>query len=160
MQFVFPLKFSQNPHLLEKLFATKGTTLVEASPRDCLWGIGLEAKNPKAQDRRNWRGKNLLGNILTEVCCELLEKKGAAVIPEKEEESVVVKRLSASEAKTTEPAEKIQKMDTFFYFEGKDSPFSLFHPSEFTVDGVKYSCGEQYMMHQKACKFNQTSVCN
>lgn len=65
-------KFTQNADLLEKLLATKGTTLVEASPYDRIWGIGLGADNPRAKDPAQWRGKNLLGQILTELRDELL----------------------------------------------------------------------------------------
>ena len=36
--------------------------------------------------------------------------------------------------------------------------FSQFHPSEFTIDGVKYSCCEQYMMHQKAILFKDNEM--
>lgn len=60
-------KFSQNPKLCEKLVATKGTTLVEASPVDRIWGIGLSEDNPDALDRTKWRGKNWLGETLTKV---------------------------------------------------------------------------------------------
>ena len=74
------LQFSQNAELKEALFATRGTTLVEAAPRDTIWGIGLGAKNPKARNRQEWRGKNWLGQILTEVREELMakEKSGAS----------------------------------------------------------------------------------
>ena len=65
-------KFTQNPAFLEKLLATKGTTLVEASPRDRVWGIGMGAKNPLAQDRKNWRGRNQLGEVLTRVREQIL----------------------------------------------------------------------------------------
>jgi len=64
-------KFSQNPDLLEKLLSTDGTTLVEASPYDTIWGIGLRADDPLAEDRATWRGSNWLGEILTEVREEL-----------------------------------------------------------------------------------------
>lgn len=60
-------KFSQNPLLLEALLITKGTTLVEASPYDTVWGIGLKADDPLALDRRTWRGTNWLGEVLTSV---------------------------------------------------------------------------------------------
>lgn len=60
-------KFSQNDDLRKLLLETHPRTLVEASPRDRLWGIGLGASNPKAKDRSQWRGKNQLGNILTQV---------------------------------------------------------------------------------------------
>lgn len=71
------LKFTQNPDLLDKLLKTEGTTLVEASPRDRLYGIGLSANNPKALDRKTWRGKNLLGEILTKLRNELKDSKVA-----------------------------------------------------------------------------------
>ncbi len=64
-------KFTQNPALLEQLLATRGTTLVEASPYDRIWGIGLAASDPRAQDPATWRGQNLLGKILTELRDEL-----------------------------------------------------------------------------------------
>jgi len=56
-------KFTQNPALLELLLATRGTTLVEASPYDKIWGIGLAASDPRAQDPAQWKGRNLLGKI-------------------------------------------------------------------------------------------------
>ena len=73
------LQFWQNPKLLETLLATHPRTLVEAAPRDRLWGIGLGASNPKARNRSQWRGRNLLGEILTEVRAEL-RLKGRAVM--------------------------------------------------------------------------------
>ena len=60
-------KFSQNPEQRELLLATRGTTLVEASPEDLIWGIGLLEDDPQAMDRTQWRGINLLGQVLTRV---------------------------------------------------------------------------------------------
>ena len=64
-------KFTQNAELLEQLLATTGTTLVEASPYDKIWGIGLDAKDPRAADPTQWKGLNLLGKILTALRDEL-----------------------------------------------------------------------------------------
>ena len=64
-------KFTQNAELLALLLATRGTTLVEASPFDKIWGIGLAATDPRANDPAKWRGGNLLGKILTELRDEL-----------------------------------------------------------------------------------------
>jgi ribA/ribD-fused uncharacterized protein len=60
-------KYSQNPDLRELLLATRGTTLVEASPHDRVWGIGLGEEDPRARDRSQWLGLNLLGEALTRV---------------------------------------------------------------------------------------------
>ncbi|MGE0396588.1 MAG: NADAR family protein [Kofleriaceae bacterium] len=69
------LKFTQNPDLKAALLATKGTTLVEASPYDRIWGIGLSAKDPRAQNEATWKGQNLLGKILTKLRDELLAEE-------------------------------------------------------------------------------------
>lgn len=58
-----------------QLLATKGTTLVEASPVDKIWGIGLDAKDPLAQNRRTWKGSNLLGEILTRVRTQIIKER-------------------------------------------------------------------------------------
>lgn len=60
-------RFRQNPDQMELLLATRGTTLVEASPNDRIWGIGLGAGDPRAHDRKQWLGLNLLGEALTRV---------------------------------------------------------------------------------------------
>lgn len=65
-------KFTQNLDMLKELVVTDGTTLVEASPEDNIWGIGLAVDNPKAQSRDTWEGTNWLGEILTNVRDEIM----------------------------------------------------------------------------------------
>ena len=60
-------KFSQNEDLRLFLKSTGDAVLVEASPRDCIWGIGLGQDNPRSQDPVTWRGQNLLGFALMDV---------------------------------------------------------------------------------------------
>lgn len=60
-------KFSQNRGIFETLMSTYGTTLVEASPWDKIWGIGLSEDNILAQNRETWLGTNWLGEVLTDV---------------------------------------------------------------------------------------------
>ena len=60
-------KFTQNPALLVQLLASDPTELVEASPYDLIWGIGLHDRDPKIMDKTQWRGLNLLGNALMKV---------------------------------------------------------------------------------------------
>lgn len=59
-------KFSSDPTLRDFLLATRGRVLVEASPRDRIWGIGMGSDNPAAEDPNTWRGLNLLGFALME----------------------------------------------------------------------------------------------
>ena len=60
-------KFEQNEALKEFLVNTGDRILVEASPRDKIWGIGLEQNHPDAANPNKWRGLNLLGFSLMEV---------------------------------------------------------------------------------------------
>lgn len=61
------LKYSQNTDLMLKLSCTGNKTLVEASPTDKIWGVGLAEKDPLILDSNNWQGQNLLGKCLMEV---------------------------------------------------------------------------------------------
>ena len=60
-------KFSQNQKLLEYLLGTGDKILVEASPKDTIWGIGLAEDASEASNPRLWQGENLLGFALMEV---------------------------------------------------------------------------------------------
>jgi ribA/ribD-fused uncharacterized protein len=57
-------KFGQNPELAEWLLATGDAVLVEASPVDRIWGIGLAADDARGQDPDDWAGLNMLGFAL------------------------------------------------------------------------------------------------
>ena len=59
-------KFAQNPHLREFLMSTGRKILVEASPKDRIWGIGLDENDPCASVPALWPGENLLGFALME----------------------------------------------------------------------------------------------
>lgn len=60
-------KFAHNPELGESLAATRPRVLVEASPRDRIWGIGMAAAHPDSTTPSRWRGTNLLGFALMNV---------------------------------------------------------------------------------------------
>jgi ribA/ribD-fused uncharacterized protein len=60
-------KFEQNPDIKYHLLETEGLVLVEASPDDRIWGIGLGTEDPLRLDPANWKGKNYLGFALMEV---------------------------------------------------------------------------------------------
>lgn len=64
-------KFSQDSALRTYLCGTGDRVLVEASPRDRVWGIGLGASNDRATDPSQWRGQNLLGFALMEARARL-----------------------------------------------------------------------------------------
>jgi len=65
-------KFTQNPQLMKQLLATEGTVLVEASPYDKIWGIGLNEEDAKRTPPDRWPGTNLLGLVLTQVREDLI----------------------------------------------------------------------------------------
>ena len=57
-------KFKSNKSLKEFLLSTGDSILVEASPRDRIWGVGMGLSNPNVYDPNLWRGRNLLGIAL------------------------------------------------------------------------------------------------
>lgn len=64
-------KFRQNPLLCDFLLKTGNTELVEASPYDRIWGVGLSANDPRIHDKNAWLGKNRLGKVQMRVRAEL-----------------------------------------------------------------------------------------
>lgn len=64
-------KFGQDEALLAYLLGTGQRVLVEASPLDRVWGIGLAADSELAGDPARWRGLNLLGFALMEARARL-----------------------------------------------------------------------------------------
>ena len=55
------LKFSQNKELNDLLIMDKELIIVEASPVDKIWGIGLHFDDNLVLEEKNWNGENLLG---------------------------------------------------------------------------------------------------
>jgi ribA/ribD-fused uncharacterized protein len=64
-------KFAQNGELAEFLFQTGARVLVEASPVDPVWGIGLAVDHEDAEHPNRWQGLNLLGFALMEARSQL-----------------------------------------------------------------------------------------
>jgi len=67
-------KFSQNESLLAELIATGNRELVEASPHDQIWGIGLHWNDDAVLDKEKWRGTNWLGQAIMTARTTILEK--------------------------------------------------------------------------------------
>jgi ribA/ribD-fused uncharacterized protein len=65
-------KFSQNSALKSFLLNTRNRVIVEASPVDPIWGIGMAADDPEIQRPSAWKGMNLLGFALMEVRDDLM----------------------------------------------------------------------------------------
>jgi ribA/ribD-fused uncharacterized protein len=65
-------KFRPKGEAREALLGTGDKILMESSPNDAVWGIGMHKKNAltlleKAEEEPKWRGQNLLGEILMQI---------------------------------------------------------------------------------------------
>jgi ribA/ribD-fused uncharacterized protein len=58
----------------EELMATGDLEIVEASPEDKIWGIGLHETDPRAWDKSTWQGTNWLGEAIIRVRQTLKEE--------------------------------------------------------------------------------------
>ena len=69
MKTAVQLKFDASSEFRNELLKEKyrNKTFVEASPYDCIWGIGMSMDDPDVNNESKWRGLNLLGNILTKL---------------------------------------------------------------------------------------------
>lgn len=60
-------KFGQNPGIRDFMLSTGDAILVEASPYDKIWGIGLDRETALKGTVEQWQGENLLGCALMDV---------------------------------------------------------------------------------------------
>ena len=67
-------KFSQNEDLKTELLNTGNRILVEASPVDFIWGIGMHEDDNGVDNPANWKGTNLLGWSIMLVRNELMNE--------------------------------------------------------------------------------------
>jgi ribA/ribD-fused uncharacterized protein len=70
-------KFTQNPSMLSELESYGDKELVEASPYDKIWGIGMHWKDDGIDDKSNWKGSNWLGEAIMQVR-ETLKKEAVS----------------------------------------------------------------------------------
>jgi ribA/ribD-fused uncharacterized protein len=68
-------KFSSDASLKAYILATGEDEIVEASPTDRIWGIGLDEYDPLRLDKSNWRGTNWLGEVLMKVRNDIRSKQ-------------------------------------------------------------------------------------
>jgi ribA/ribD-fused uncharacterized protein len=64
-------KFQQSKTHYKDLQATGDKLMVEASPYDKIWGIGMRENEAKNTSPENWKGENLLGKALDVVKIKL-----------------------------------------------------------------------------------------
>ena len=65
-------KFTQHEDFRKQLIDSGDKIIVEGSPTDCIWGIGMSCDDPGILDPKNWRGTNWLGEAIMKVREQLM----------------------------------------------------------------------------------------
>lgn len=91
-------KAEQHPETVKKpLLAMLGTVIVETSPLDKIWGIGMGSTNPNAADPSKWKGKNLLGKCWNQVLSDIIKDMSNDVQSTQEHDPIVNAAISTSQ---------------------------------------------------------------
>lgn len=69
-------KFEANSELTREMLETGDRVIVEASPYDKIWGIGMRENDEGVENPKKWQGLNLLGVALMRVRSILRERQG------------------------------------------------------------------------------------
>jgi ribA/ribD-fused uncharacterized protein len=69
------LKFTQDDYLLGQMMKDKELILVEASPEDHIWGIGLHFDDDRVLNESEWQGLNLLGKSIMKARAIILKEQ-------------------------------------------------------------------------------------
>jgi len=156
-------KINQNPEILQALHDTMGTTLVEASPHDYYWSIGLRENDSRSQQRETWLGKNRLGVILTELRDNVfLEFKSISTIifglhPKLKQHQI---ELGGQQEQIQhvcplyDATPKIIKEERFTFFNGVKSIYHINYVANFNIANVTYNSVQQYRQYCKALLFD------
>jgi len=156
-------KINQNPGILQALHNTMGTTLVEASPHDCYWGIGLEDNDSRSQQRVTWLGENRLGEILRELRDNVfLEFKSINTIIFSLHPKIKQKWLELGEQQEQiqhlcpqyNAKPKTLKEERFTFFNGVKSIYHINYVANFSIANVTYNSVQQYRQYCKARLFD------
>ena len=83
-------KYEQNDDLRVLLLSTGNSVLAEASPKDTIWGVGLDAAAAEQTAPSEWRGKNLLGKILMELRAEF---RGDSDVPDESLQGMTAEKI-------------------------------------------------------------------
>ncbi len=56
---------------MKALESTGTSKLVDASPYDNIWGVGLGLDSEDLKNSNKWKGENMMGSTLQEICIEM-----------------------------------------------------------------------------------------
>ena len=106
-------KYTQNQIHRDFLIATGDRRLVEGSPYDSVWGVGVAFTDPKIDDMKNWKGDNLLGEALMATRRLLLPRSPIARKPHSARRSSELLESSEPAAVTDDESMELPPTQTF-----------------------------------------------
>jgi len=148
-------KFEADDSVRKVLLSTGDKVLVEAAPKDCIWGVGLKLGDPRLQDEQTWQGRNVLGKALMRARAHIRGEGSATAVVElatparsaaaepvvAEQAAAAVVELGAATAKLSVEASASSPVSRQrvlgFYGHGAGNPYREF--SNFYQSGESFS---------------------
>jgi len=136
---------------------------VEASLYDSNWGIGLIQNDPRSLQRKTWRGKNRLGEILTDLRDTVFlqriifnkeHNKDTPLLHVQEQLQDLQQHIQQTQQQNHDTITIQPKIELFTFFNGVNSIYHQEYITIFTVSGFTYNCVEPFRQHRKALLFD------
>jgi len=123
----------------------------------------LIQNDPRSLQRKTWRGKNRLGEILTDLRDTVFlqrltinkeHNKDTPLLHVQEQQQDLKQHIQQAQQQNNDTITMQPKIELFTFFNGVSSIYHQEYIAIFTVSGFLYNCVEQFRQHRKVLQKN------